>query len=279
VTVRQLARFLLALSATLGSVSAWATGVPSWWSADAPPNVVEDRFRLEINVFYPSFDTKVRVDPSLTTLGTPLSGEDDLGLDNSKVLADAELTLLPGKHHLIRLSGFQVRRSGTSVLDKQVVFDQDVYNVGEVVDTHLNLTLVGLTYGYRFTIKGRAEITPTFGIQLAQVDANVIGHQHPLREADQGAAPVPFIGLEGRFDFTPRWGAEVRASYLTANISGIDGSIIDARAGVTWRLNPHFVFGLGYRIFDVDIESRKDTAPGILKMNMDGALVFMRGSL
>src|SRR5262249_40352323 len=127
---------LVCASAALLSTSAWATGVPSWWSPDLPPNIVEDRFRLEVNVFYPSFDTQIRADPSLTTPGTRISAEDDLGLEKTKVLADVELTLLPGEHHLLRLSGFEVRRAADTVLTKRIVFDDQTYNVNERVSSN-----------------------------------------------------------------------------------------------------------------------------------------------
>ena len=277
--VRPFLRLCLFLSAALGSMSAWATGVPSWWSPELPANVVEDRFRLEVNVFYPNFDTQIRADPSLTVAGTRVSAEDDLGLEKTKVLADAELTLLPGERHMIRLSAFEVRRAADTVLNKRFVFDDQTYNVGERVNTNLNLTLVGLTYGYRFLVRDRGELTGTFGIAIAQINANAVVRTRVIRDPEEGAAPVPFLGLESRFNFTRRWGVEARAGYLTANASDVKGTILDARGALTWRWNPHFVFGLGYRTFGVHVTSRNSGSPGVVDMTMSGPLLFMRGSL
>lgn len=278
-TVRQIVRLTVLIGGALGCMNSWATGVPSWWSPDLPSNVVEDRFRVDVNVFYPGFDTQVRVDPSLTTPGTRVSAEKDLGLEDTKVLADAELTLLPGQHHLIRLSGFEVRRTADAVLTKPFVFDDQIYLPNERVTSTLNLSLVGLTYGYRFLVRDRVEITGTFGIQIAQINANAVVRTRVIREGEDGVGPVPFIGLEGRFNFTQRWGVEGRAGYLTANVSEVKGSILDARGSLTWRWNPHFVFGLGYRTFSLDVKSRNASAPGIVDMKMAGPMFFMRGSL
>ena len=120
------------------------------WAPKPKPNVVEDRLRLEINLLWASPSTKLRVDESPTQPGTEINAEDDLGLDDSQLLPQVELTLLPGERHLIRLSRFAIDRSAAKHLEKNISFDDQDYLVGERVDSILNLTMFGLTYGYRF---------------------------------------------------------------------------------------------------------------------------------
>ncbi len=59
----------------------------------------------------------------------------------------------------------------------------------------------------------------------------------------------------------------------------IDGSVLDARGALTWRMNPYLVFGLGYRTFEVEVDSRDIDDPGIFDMKMAGPLLFLRASL
>jgi hypothetical protein len=277
------ARILVLAAAMLtfaapGPAAAAETNLPEW-APKPKPNVVEDRFRAEVLLLNASFDTTVRVDESLTLPGTVINGEEDLGLDDSKLLAQGEITLLPGEHHLVRLSGLSTHRSANKVIEREIVFDDEVYVVGERVDSTLNLTMVGLTYGYRFLLGQRAELTPTFGIQVAAVEANAVVRNRVLREEESGVAPLPLVGLEGRFDFTKRWSFEARAQYLTADIDEVDGSILDARAGITWRANPYLLFGLGYRTLSIEVDSRDEQDPGLVDLSTDGPLLFMRASL
>src|SRR5262249_24002558 len=67
------------------------------WAPKPRPNVIEDRFRVEVNLLYAQPSTKLRVDESPTLPGTEISAEDDLGLDDSQLLPQVELTLLPGE--------------------------------------------------------------------------------------------------------------------------------------------------------------------------------------
>lgn len=249
------------------------------WAPKPKPNVSEDLLRAEISFLGASFDTQLRIDPSLTVQGTQLSTEDDLGLDDSQFLVLGELTLLPGERHLVRLSGLSTRRSADTLLQRQIVFDDEIYNVNERVSSELNLTMFGLTYGYRLLTSNRAELAATLGIQIAEVEANAVVRSRVVREAESGVAPLPLLGLEGRFDFTPRWSMEARVQYLTADIEEVDGSILDARAALTWRANPHLVFGLGYRSFTIDIDSADEGTPGMVDMSIAGPTLFIRASL
>ncbi|HEY4367569.1 MAG TPA: hypothetical protein VGN07_10100 [Steroidobacteraceae bacterium] len=266
-----MAAALLAPSIVLAELPAWAP--------PPKPRIVEDRFRLEVSLLGTSYDTKLRVDDSLTQPGTPIDAERDLGLDDSELMPQVELTLLPGQHHLIRLSGMSTRRSAQKILDREIFFDDQVYEAGERVDSQLDLTMFGLTYGYRFIANDRAELTATFGIQIASVDANAVVRSRVMREAETGVAPLPLIGVEGRYDFTDHWSAEARLQYLGANIRDIDGSILDARLAGTFRVNPYLVFGLGYRAFSIDIDSKNEDNPGLVKIKLNGPVLFARASL
>lgn len=261
------------------STASQAAPAKAAFGPEPKPRVVEDRFRVEVSLLGASLDTKLRVDESLALPGTELDVEDDLGLDDSELMPQAELTLLPGDHHLIRLSGLSTRRSAQKVIEEEIFFDDEVYEPGERVDSELNLTLFGLTYGYRFLVRDRAELTATFGIQIASVEANAVVRSRVLREAESGVAPLPLLGVEGRYDFTDHWSMEGRLQYLAANIEDVDGSILDARVAVTWRMNPYLAFGLGYRSFSIDVDSQNEDDPGLVEMEIAGPLLFVRANL
>jgi hypothetical protein len=275
---RGFALVCLAVCAAGSAGAAENSNLPDW-APKPKPNIVEDRFRAEVAVLASAYDTTLRLDPSPTVQGTELSAEDDLGLDDSQFLFLGEITLLPGERHLVRLSGLSSRRSATQRLSRGIVFDDEVYFRNEIVASELNLSMFGLTYGYRFIASERAELAATFGIQVAEVEANAVVQNRVVRDPESGVAPLPLIGLEGRYDFTPQWSVEARAQYLTANIEDVDGSILDARLALAWRVNPHLVLGLGYRSFAIEIDSENDSTPGFVDMRIAGPTLFMRASL
>jgi hypothetical protein len=277
----------LALASTLAAAQSDAPAPPAAqptsklpdWAPKPKPNVVEDRFRVEVNLLGASASTDLRVDESPTLPGTEINAEDDLGLDDFQLLPQVELTLLPGERHLVRLSAFAVHRTADKQIEREISFDNEDYLVGERVDSLLNLTMFGLTYGYRFVVARRGELSATFGIQVANVEANAVVRSRVVRESESGVAPLPLLGFEGRFDFTPRWAVEARGQYLTVNEDEVNGSILDGRVAVTWRVNPYLALGLGYRTFQIDVDSADEDTPGFVDLSIDGPLLFVRASM
>jgi hypothetical protein len=251
----------------------------SYLSPNPPPNSIEDRFRLEASLLRSSYETKVRIDPTPQTLGTEVSAENDLGLKDSDTNIQMELTLLPAKHHMVRLHGLSMRRDGTTVLTRTVVWDNNTYNVGQRVDSHIDITMLGLTYGWLPFRTDRYELGVTFGIQVASVNANAEVRSQAVRPDDSGAAPIPLIGLEGRYDFTRRWSVDGRYEYLRVNVNDVKGSLSDARLALRWRQNQHLLYGLGYRHFSLDVNSANTGTPGMVHLGMKGPMLFLQGSL
>jgi hypothetical protein len=249
------------------------------WAPKPRPNVVEDRFRAEVMFLGAGYDTQLRVDPTLATQGTPINAEDDLGLDDSDLLPLAEITLLPGERHLIRLSGFGMSRRAQKNINRTIVFDDQTYLVGERVNSTLNVTMIGLTYGYSVVKMPQLDIALTFGVQVIEVEANAVVPSRVVRDSETGVTPLPLAGIEGRYDFNERWSAEMRLQYLSVEFDEIDGSVMDARVALTWRKNPYLVFGVGYRNFGVEVDSRDIDTPGRVDLEMAGPLLFMRASL
>jgi hypothetical protein len=192
----------LLMFALVASGAAYAQSPPrNALVEEVPPRVIEDRLRLEIGAFGAMIDTTLRIDPSSVVQGTAVSGEGDLGLADTKGLPNLELTLLPGERNLIRLSSVSVRRSAQARLSRRVVFDDQVYLVGELVSSTLDLSMVGMTYGYQFLKRDTFDLAATIGVQIASIEANAFVSSRVLREAESGVAPLPLIGLEGRTSF------------------------------------------------------------------------------
>ncbi|MEQ1579583.1 MAG: hypothetical protein ABL964_03235 [Steroidobacteraceae bacterium] len=246
---------------------------------ETPPRVIEDRLRLEIGAFGATIDTTLRIDQTPALKGTETSGEDDLALTNAKGLPQLELTLLPGKRNLIRLSSMSLRRSAQTRLSRTIVFDDQVYLANERVSSTLDLALFGLTYGYQFIKNDAFDLAATIGVQIAELEANAVVTSRVLRDAESGVAPLPMLGVEGRAFFGRRWSIEGRIQYLKVDINEVAGSFLDARLSALWRVNPHLAAGLGYRYFNLGVDSRDAGNPGKVDLSIAGPMLFMQASL
>lgn len=275
--IRTLTAALMLMTGSLHSAHA----ARDYLSPTPPPYAIEDRFRLEVGVLQTNYETTIRLDRTPQTPGTQISAEEDLGLDDSDILLQLELTLLPGEHHMVRLHGMSMRRDGSKVINRRIEWDNNVYNVGERVDSIINISMIGLTYGWLPLRTDRYDLGISAGVQIADVEVNaeVRSRFNGLHPREEGIAPVPHVGLEGRFDFTRRWSVDARYQYLSISKDDIDAKITDARFALRWRQNQHLVIGLGYRMFDLTIESADEDTPGFVSLKMNGPMLFVQGSM
>lgn len=275
-TMKATFRFAIALS-VIAATSTHAA--PSYLSPNPPAYGIDDRFRIEVDLAYAQYETELRLDRDLQTLGTTLSAENDLGLDDAALLLQFELTLLPGKHHMVRLHGLSMRRDGYAVVSRPIRFKESVYAVGQRVDSNLDISMVGLTYGWLPLRTDRYELGLTLGVQIASVDANVEVRAVSPREPESGVAPLPLLGVEGRYEFTRRWSVDGRFQYISGYAKDIDASLNDSRLAIRWRQNQHLLYGIGYRRFQLDVESLRPSKSGKVHLGISGPMLFIQGSL
>jgi hypothetical protein len=260
----------------------------------------DETFRLEVDVVYGGYDTLMRLDDTTAavdldgdgvyapiTRGTTVSGEEDLGLASTQILGQMELTLLPGHHHMVRLNALSMRRSAQTVLTRNMSWGNDDFVRNDRVDSYLNFSMVGLSYGYLPLRTDRYELGLSFGIQFTSVSMNAQVPARSIREAESAVAPLPLFGIEGRYELTPRWSIDARWQFLSAtwaesfgaDLKGKEGTITDGRIAVRWRQNQHIIYGLGYRTFELDIQAPSSIPAGAVTMNMKGPLLFVQGAM
>lgn len=251
------------------------------WEETPPPGLIEDRLRLDVGLWQAGIDTFLRADPTASQPGTTLDGESDIGLSSSRIMPDIELTLLPGKRQMFRLNGFSSHRSGSAVLTRTVVFDDNVYTLGQTVKSTFNLDMVGFGYAYRLIKAPRYEVDIGADVQIASVEANVYVPQTMTREADEGVLPIPMLDAEARWEVFPKWQLMARYRWLggSGNDREVKGHFIDWRAGVQWQFSQHLGVGLHYRSFGIDVDSASTNHSGALRLNYQGVQLAVRASL
>lgn len=272
-------RTLAAMAAAILLMQTGAVRADTRWKWEQAPRVVEDRFRVELGWLKAGLDTSARVDAGLDSPGTEFDAEDDFGLSDSKFLMMPELTLLPGKNHLVRLSGFSLVREGHKVIERDIDYDDDSFRPGDLIDSTLNLKAVGVTYGYRFLRFERFDATGLLGVLVTDFTTNAEIRGRTMREPSGEVAPIPLVGLEMRLGITKRLSLEARGQYISANYDDISGKITDLRLAATWRLNAHLVAGLGYSSLSINAESESEDSAGFADLKMAGPLLFLRASL
>src|SRR4051812_19152106 len=112
---------------------------------------VSDHFSMRAIYFQPSVSTDFRLDPGSTLNGgTPLSAEDDLGLDDQANQGRVEVDLRMRERHHLRADFFKLSRFKEQPLTQDIVFGDFTFRQGDTFRTNLDWRVLSITYTYQF---------------------------------------------------------------------------------------------------------------------------------
>jgi len=183
---------------------------------------------------------------------TKIDIEDDLDFDDkTKVMVEAALQL--GSFRLA--AGYlPLDFSGTSILSRDIVFEDQQFNLGTPVKGTLDVDLYDLALAWHIVniddAPVRFQFGPELSVKVVDGEVSVVDQTTGIREEVSGTAPVPTIGARARVGLGDFVAVIGRVGYL--EVSG--NSFLDADAQVEFSPLPFVgVFG-GYRHLDLDID-------------------------
>lgn len=264
-------KYLLATAALICAFPAFAD--------DKLGTPLEDRFRLTSGLFSARTATDIRIDPSTGPItGTEVSGESDLGWRDRSEQADVEAELRPRLRHKLRFGYFQSKRDASTVLDRQVVFGDEVYQNAERVESKFDVSDFNLTYAYMFLRRDRFELGASLGLHLYQFEAEASVPARLVEESEKRAGPVPAAGLEALVRITDRVHVEARGEYLNVQVDEVEGSLRNWKAAVFYRFNNNIAIGAGYMALNTKVLVTETGDSGRLNFDNRGGELLLRVS-
>jgi len=240
---------------------------------------ITDRLAVNLRFFMPTIATDVRYDASNGTAGTPLTGEDTLGLQDQLEQAAIDLQFRMVERHRIRAQFYKQTRSGDVVLNQQIRFGDDVYLVNDRVISSMDLRKLDLAYTYSFLRREKIELSLGLAIHLLQAEGNLDAPARFVSERLDVAGPFATLAFDGTWRFTKRFSLNAQANYLKGHVDEVRGSYKAWNADVQFRLRPNFTLGAGYSATRFFLESTDPTDSGLFRFDYKGPQAFIRVSL
>lgn len=234
-----------------------------------------DRFALTMSGYKPSIDTQVRFDASDQLSGTDLDLEDDLQLDDSETLTQYYASLRITRRITLEGSYFELGRSAQTALNGSIQFGDTAFPVNLDVTTSFEADVATLGLGWAFLHTDKVELSATAGgywMSLAAGIDSAISGQAEVAEAD---SVLPMAGLSFGWNLTPKLQLTLHGEYLSVDYKDFDGSIINLRAGLRYRVLEYVGVGVGYDWLEVDVESTDASFSGLVNYRQWGPKAFL----
>jgi hypothetical protein len=237
-----------------------------------------DHFYVRGTYFPAAVTTELRLDPNQATLGTLLSAEDDLGLDDQVDQGRMEFDIRMRDRHHVRIDYFKLNRFSEGALPRDIVFGDFIFDEGTNFRAKLDWRVLTVTYTYSFFKFDRFEGGLGLGIHLIEAHASG-GEPGTLnREETDEVGIFPTIAANIAIRISNRWSFTARGQQFSATPEDFEGSMADYHADVQFRFRKNLAFGLGYTMMKTDLDVFDVDQPLLFNMETTGPEIFFRAS-
>jgi hypothetical protein len=237
------------------------TATPAFAEADKLELYGGYKFALGVGAALVNFDTKLKFIDKQNGQSVFLDPEGNLDLpDTSSVTAIYGIYNINPKHN-IGFSYFRVNRE-TSVFSFDKTFE-DIRVVGDATLSD-STKFFQLDYGYTLFNDDRSKINFVAGISMldlkyvftADGDITVDGVTTPgsfIEEANV-FAPLPLIGLDFWFSFTPKWSMATTVAFVAGKYEDVSAVVVKTGINARYRFSKRTGGVIGLTSFSADVE-------------------------
>jgi hypothetical protein len=230
-----------------------------------------NKFFVGVGGFWPDVNTTVRVDGNGGVIGTKLDFESDLGLDDRKALFTGLASWHIAKRHYLELMYFRLARSGTHDIDVDIRFRDKVFSAQSTLNSFFDTDVLRISYGYAFYDNGKSRLIGQAGAHYTQVSTGITLKGAGSVTADAKAkVPLPVIGLQYDYQFTPKMSLDARAQIFRLSFDGIDGALNNLSATFQYGFTPQFGAFIGYNYYSLNVDADREQWHGSFDFSYSG---------
>ena len=234
---------------------------------DAP--LISDRFGILGGAYFTGLKTSFQAGGA-HSIGTVIDLERDLDLSSQSSSGWVNVFYRLNPRHMVDLTVTGIRRTGTRVVDRNIVFKDYQFSTNTDVHSTFDSRLYGIGYRYSFLNDGRVETGVTTGISTFQYDLSLDG-QASLADGSGGGttqfrhnsgkilAPIPSVGIFTSCALRQKLVLYGAMSVFMVDVGSVSGHMIDGRFALHYFPLRHVGIGLGFAGTGVGLKYGTDT--------------------
>ena len=230
-----------------------------------------NKYFVMVGGFWPDVDTSVRIDGNGGRIGTQLDFESDLGLDDRDALFMAGAGMRIGERHYLDLLYFDLSRDSSHEIERTIEVGDETFTAQATLNTYFDTEVVRFSYGYAFVSNDKHLLLGQIGAHYTRVGAGLsLSNDRSVSAEADSDIPLPVLGVVYNYRITPSLSLNLRGQVFRLEFEGIDGSLDNLSASLSWTFADHFsVFG-GYNYYSMDVDAETDHWNGSFDFGYQG---------
>lgn len=243
----------------------------------------------ELKVFQPSkgqfrigaffirhVNTKIRINSRKGPIGTYLDTESDLGMQNDNSVPRLNFAYNFTPKHRLDAGWFNIERSGTKVIDKEIQLGDKTFPINAEVESYLNTEIFKVNYTYVFFNHPDASMGFGVGLHLTDIGIGIKTTDTPqiIQEDVGGLAPLPLLGFAVTYRINPKLFFGARSDLFFLSYDKYKGSMTDISLFFEFKAFKRVGIGLGWDMLSLSVEMDDDKLLGDFENTYMGALLY-----
>jgi hypothetical protein len=245
-------------------------------TAEVIPNhpALNDRFSFDLGGFYFQTSTQASLAGSSGGGGVFIDFENALGLEERNWGGIGGFLWRMTERWRLEGEYFQLDRSASRTLSKQIEWGNQVYPVGATVNSSYDFSDARVGVGYSFFKRRDKELGVGVGLHVATFKASIQSSGVGAEAADV-LAPLPVLSFYGAFALTDQWAVRMRGDWLSLSYDAYSGDVRNMAIDVLYQPFRHVGFGLGMRSLAIDLTVDKADWVGRARTVFTGPTLYM----
>ena len=232
-------------------------------SAAVGQSLKRPRFEIQVNGIYATMETNLRFESSTGILGVKINFEDNLGMDKNRLMPMVNARFnIKNRHNLFALY-YGLPRDAYYVTKRDIDYGDRFIPQGTEVFSHFNTNVYSLGYMYDVVNDTRSRLGLFVNFYVLTVASGINSSTEPLNESFRVTAPLPNFGAQAYYKIKDWFGASGFFSLFFLSIDDFSGSIHTLSGQIDFYLTRWLNAGLGYYLFDLNLEVSKTQFTGL----------------
>jgi hypothetical protein len=233
-------------------------------SSAVSQTVKRPRIMIQLNGIYTILETNLRFESNSGLLGVKINFEDNLGMDKYRLMPMVNARINVKNKHNIFAMYYGLPRDAYHVTKQDLEFNNKVIPEGTEVYSYFNTNVYSLGYMYDAVSDARSRLGLFVNFYVLTVATGVSSSSEPLDENFQVTAPLPNFGAQAYYKINDWFGVSGLFSLFFLTIDDFSGSIHTLGGQMDFYLTRWLDAGLGYYLFDLNLEVSKTQFTGLL---------------
>lgn len=240
-----------------------------------------DRLSISFGDFYPTVETRVAANgPGI--MGSEVDFQRDLGLSEHRSLPAFRVDALLFDSQGLSLGGYTYSKQASARLNRDLVFDDDVFRVNAFVDAKLTLRVYHAEWRWWFAPGDNDVIGLGLGAAYydlhGTIDAGLSindGAVHGRGSAEDNAF-APLLTLGWRHSFNDAWRIYADVSGVRKPFGTLQGHLLNGTLGLEFMPWKNAGLAFEYSANNLDLKADKSDWEGRARLHFYGPAAYLR---